>query len=943
MTCNRYLAIFLLIVGMIAGHSSSYAMGSHFIENYRDYPVNQGGQTWSISPYDNDWIYFANKNGLYQFDGNNWSVVTMHNHEDVRSVQACKATHRVYIGGINEFGYVSPNDRGFLQYTCLSKNLGDEKNIGNIWGIYAHEGRIYAQGDHDLLIYQRGKANVIRTHEKLNCSNMVNGVLYLGTEQGLKVLVGSNVSPAYGSQALNGKRIRSLIAYKQGILAVTDVAGVYYYNGNTTTQLTFNGDWQQRMTDLFCGAVKGNTLALGTISNGLFVVDLSTGNVQHYNQSTGLQDNTVLSLTFDNSGNLWAGLDSGIDCVLLSLPITELFTRDSNIGAGYVAEIYNNCLYCGTNRGLYVAPFGITTNAPSMRLYGSLSGQVWGIEHIGNDLFCLHDRGLIQLTDGGSQQLDITDGAWHTEQLKGNPNRAYVGTYDGLRIIEKNAGGVWHTIKNIDGCYVSAYSFTQESDYCVWLIDSHTSAVRITLDAKTLRVKKQQRYGKDKGLPTVDDITVCNIDGQICFSTPNGVYRYDKKTDRIVAYNEINKLLGNRDNILHIETRGKYIYALTTNEMVRACGNKIVSLPIMPTKAKSFHPAHPFTVVNDSTAILPNHTGYSVYHFSAAGKVVTAAEKYGRINRVSLTSRGDSAIFTSNFLQRKADIEIPYRENSVKITYGMPTQNNAYVDGYKYRINKGEWSDITLSNIKEYTNLSEGTYTFEVVALLTTGQTATDSITFKILPPWYRSTAAKIIYIVLVIVAIWLLYMLSNKRIAKAAHKVEIAKDAELKEKDEEIHQLEKLQLKSEIEHKSQEIVNLLLSVSNKHEVLINIKEELQKVRSNLKGDITNRKLLIALQEQIDTALQSEKVLDRIDKEFDLVHNDFTKKLRADYPDLTSNEVKMCSYIKMNLSTKEIAPLMNMSMRGVETIRYRMRKKFGLERSDSLTEFIRRR
>jgi DNA-binding CsgD family transcriptional regulator len=332
-----------------------------------------------------------------------------------------------------------------------------------------------------------------------------------------------------------------------------------------------------------------------------------------------------------------------------------------------------------------------------------------------------------------------------------------------------------------------------------------------------------------------------------------------------------------------------------------------------------------------------------VYHFSAADKVVTAAEKYGRINRVSLTSRGDSAIFTSNFLQRKADIEIPYRENSVKITYGMPTQNNAYVDGYKYRINKGEWSDITLSNIKEYTNLSEGTYTFEVVALLTTGQTATDSITFKILPPWYRSTAAKIIYIVLVIVAIWLLYMLSNKRIAKAAHKVEIAKDAELKEKDDEIHQLEKLQLKSEIEHKSQEIVNLLLSVSNKHEVLINIKEELQKVRSNLKGDITNRKLLIALQEQIDTALQSEKVLDRIDKEFDLVHNDFTKKLRADYPDLTSNEVKMCSYIKMNLSTKEIAPLMNMSMRGVETIRYRMRKKFGLERSDSLTEFIRRR
>jgi DNA-binding CsgD family transcriptional regulator len=147
--------------------------------------------------------------------------------------------------------------------------------------------------------------------------------------------------------------------------------------------------------------------------------------------------------------------------------------------------------------------------------------------------------------------------------------------------------------------------------------------------------------------------------------------------------------------------------------------------------------------------------------------------------------------------------------------------------------------------------------------------------------------------------------------------------------------------LQGEIEHKSQEIVNLLLSVSSKNEALINIKEELQSIRANLKGDPTNRKSLTALQEQIDTALQSEKILDRIEKEFDLVHNDFTKKLRADYPDLSANEIKICSYIKMNLSTKEIAPLMNMSLRGVETIRYRMRKKFALDRSDSLTEFIR--
>ena len=75
-------------------------------------------------------------------------------------------------------------------------------------------------------------------------------------------------------------------------------------------------------------------------------------------------------------------------------------------------------------------------------------------------------------------------------------------------------------------------------------------------------------------------------------------------------------------------------------------------------------------------------------------------------------------------------------------------------------------------------------------------------------------------------------------------------------------------------------------------------------------------------------------------EEFDLVHDDFIKKLRQRFLDLSNNEVLMCAYLKMNLSTKEIAPLLNISVRGVETMRYRIRKKFGLERDDSLTDFI---
>lgn len=939
---DRCLKLLLLTVCTLCVNARGFAMGAHFIENHRDYPVNQGGQTWCISPYNDDWIFFANKNGVYQFDGNYWAVLSMNNAEDVRSVHADEKTNRVYLGGINEFGFVSPDEHGFLKYTCLSDSLGHEKFIGNIWGIYEHDGRIYAQGDHDILIFRDNKATVVRTHEKLNCSNLVNGVLCLGTEQGLKVLVGNNISPAYGSRELDKLRIRAIVPYKNGILAITDVSGVYFYDGKTTKRLSFDPTWESRMTDLFCGAVSGETLALGTILNGLFIVDLKSGAVQHYSQSSGMQDNTVLSLAFDSSYNLWAGLDSGIDCVRLSLPVTELFSHTSNIGAGYVAELDNDKLYCGTNRGLYVA----TKNGgsqPDVNLFGSLSGQVWDIKRIGADLFCMHDRGLLRIANGTTEQLDITDGAWRIEPFIGNPNRAYVGTYDGLRIIERDNTGHWHTIREIENCYVSAYSFTQEKSLCLWYVDPHTCVVRVTLDPKTLGVRSQKKYGAEQGLPTADDLNVSNIGGVICFSTSKGIYRYDAKTDKITPYEEMNKRLDGRTQIQRIESHGQYIFALTQKEMVRIGGGKTISLPITPLWAKSFHPSHLFTVLNDSTVIMPNHTGYSVYHFGGHIPELKLTQKYCRINRVSLTSTGDSLIFTANFLELKPNIEIPYSENCIKITYGAPSMGSVRIDGYRYRLNNGNWSELTDSNIKEYTNLSEGEYTFEVMAQLTTGQTVTDSITFKILPPWYRSMVAKIVYLLLLLFTLWLIYKLSNKRVAHATRKVAIAKDAELEQKDKEIHELEKQKLQSEIEQKSKEILNLLLSVSNKHEALLNIKEELLKVRANLKGDSANRRSLTALEEQIDTALQSEKILERIEKEFDLVNNDFTKKLRADFPDLTSNEIKMCSYIKMNLSTKEIAPLMNMSMRGVETIRYRMRKKFGLERSDSLTEFIRRR
>ena len=154
--------------------------------------------------------------------------------------------------------------------------------------------------------------------------------------------------------------------------------------------------------------------------------------------------------------------------------------------------------------------------------------------------------------------------------------------------------------------------------------------------------------------------------------------------------------------------------------------------------------------------------------------------------------------------------------------------------------------------------------------------------------------------------------------------------------------QLEKERLEYDLQHKSQEMANLMINFVRKNEMLTEIKSEIYKVSTLLKGEGTRegKQQLMLINSRIDANIQSDEVLKRIEDQFDLIHNNFMKRLHAKHPDLSNNERMMCAYLKMNLSTKEIAPLLNISVRGVETIRYRLRKKFGLEREDSLTDYL---
>jgi DNA-binding CsgD family transcriptional regulator len=156
---------------------------------------------------------------------------------------------------------------------------------------------------------------------------------------------------------------------------------------------------------------------------------------------------------------------------------------------------------------------------------------------------------------------------------------------------------------------------------------------------------------------------------------------------------------------------------------------------------------------------------------------------------------------------------------------------------------------------------------------------------------------------------------------------------------EKEIISMKNERLRIEMIQRDKELANHAMSLIRKNEFLGKIREDLQNLRKTSRDEGVSEKIVSVIS-KINKDIDHNKQREVFERAFDEVHEDFLNKLKAKYPTLTPTELRMCAYLKMNISTKEIAPLMNISVRGVEICRYRIRKKLGIDRTTSLTGLL---
>jgi DNA-binding CsgD family transcriptional regulator len=208
---------------------------------------------------------------------------------------------------------------------------------------------------------------------------------------------------------------------------------------------------------------------------------------------------------------------------------------------------------------------------------------------------------------------------------------------------------------------------------------------------------------------------------------------------------------------------------------------------------------------------------------------------------------------------------------------------------------------------------------------------------------WFAYFVLSVLLIFFVVKFVLHRIELSRKReILK--HEAELQKKEELYQHqalvaEKEIIRLKNEKLHGEMIHRDKELVNQTMSIIQKNKFLVKLKEELHQSMKNT-SDAQLKTKLSALNKRINREIDNKQQNQIFETYFDEVHEDFFQRLKQEFPNLSPRETRLCAYIRMNLTSKEIAALLNITDRGVEIARYRLRKKLDLAREINLSTFL---
>ncbi len=960
MKSSRLIGRLFLLLIPLAVVASGYLP----VRNFSRDMYSGGAQNWGVVQDSLGRIYVANRDGLVVFDGSHWMKHTLANFTTVRSLYYDASTQKIYAGGSEELGYFYPDSiSGILKYKSLLNNFkGNRPNFTEVWNIFDTEDKIWFQSDFFLMALSTdGRISSYRAPGRISKSALINRNIFVALDDGtLSVFRNSKFIPCKGSESLYGKKIVAILPYmrQNELLIATSTDGLFLYDGNSVRELDTDISDFLKVNQLFSAACDDNDYLFGTVNNGAVVKNFVNNTTKFINKNTGLQNNTVLSAMFDKSHNIWLSLDNGLSYAAYNTPLTEIVGAFNGVGAGYTSIRSGNNLLFGTNQGLYSTPFPIHTSPNPLPLKRELAGQIWCLTEVGGTVFVAGDAGLFVNDGMGYYRIPGIGGVYKISPLPNHADRALASTYDRFHIIRFD-GSRWVDDGPVSGFNELSGNFCIDSRGIIWMSHWRRGVYSMVLDLDNKNFRNVKLYNSGNDLKSDYNNAVSIIDGRPYISSDDGFYIVDYSNGKLVPDNHMNEVFNTYPAMmLHPMPDGDLIMDDADGFRLarRNSDGKLAKCASVfrVARDKIMHGYQQLTSISPREIIVSNQDGF----WSLDPDYSSSSDWSPRPFINAIFANRDSLVYSASPSGKdKSRLVLPYNLNSLRFELAFPrfkNPNSVQFSSYLKKYDK-DWTPFTSESFREYTRLSDGKYILMIKAVdPETGEVTESSFEFTIKAPWYRTTLALIIYILISCGLVYAIVLYGRMKWRKSQNELRMRKEKELESlrkkaehdellKDVEIANLKSAQLEQDVKHKSQELSSTAMNLIRKNEILQDISADIAKIQSMQGSDRPGSliaKQLSKIQADIAGNISHDDDLKAFNQNFDIVYENYTKRLMEKHPNLSAADRRMCCFIKMGLSSKEIAPLINISYKSVEMARYRLRKKMNLTSEQSLSDYL---
>ncbi|WP_053185457.1 triple tyrosine motif-containing protein [Sunxiuqinia dokdonensis] len=941
---KSYILLLVIIGCVVAGpmlFKENRLYGQPTVNNVRNFQketYQAAKQNWAVDRCHNGFMYFANHNGLLEFDGINWKLYPLPNETVLRSVLAASDS-LIYTSGYRELGYWEADNTGELHYHSLNK-LAEQYFSDNeeFWNIALLDDAVYFHSFNSVLMYHNERITPIELPGFTNTMHRVgNDILLAVRNQGIFRIENGKAVPHIQSPLFENIMIRFILPYQEDQLMIgTNSNGIFIWDGSSITQ--WNRDWHQyfRKNEVNRGYMDGQGhFIIGTIMDGVLIFDERGNPINNYNTANGLQNNTVLGISTDQFNNIWLALDSGIDFISNAGNQGFMIETIPNIGAVYDAAIFEDQIYLGTNQGLFVR--SLYDDQSQYQLVPESQDQVWDIQLHDGHLFAGHNDGVIQLKAGEQQFISRQSGGFSIRQDPMKAGYLLASTYSSI-IRLKQQNGVYTQDGTLKG-FVDLIRYI-EIDHLgdIWASHMRRGIYRLQLNDKRDSVINKSYYGLNSVFKKDHSLHVFKVENRIVFTTEEKLYTYDDLNDSIIPYHFLNEQLNELAAAKRIVSAPDHHYWLITDREIglfRIFNNTVEHLKTYPRSLFSgneliddFENILPLTATK---AIVCLENGIAQLDAEAADSSSAILKFQPQLRSLKLTSNRQH---TTRGAIDKDDIFVRYKYRNLQLIYCFPlfTHNPIYFQSLMKGLEQ-EWSEPQATPQISFDRLPSGEYELLVKAVDQWGnESQVNSLHIEVAPPWYLTSYARTAYL---FAFIGILFGFRTWGIQQTRKKERL----EHEKREKEIIRLRNEKLRNEIQHKSKELANSTMSIIKKNELLLEIKEIAARQKEQL-GSRYPDKYYYHLTRKIEENITSQDDWQVFETNFERAHEQFLNKIKEMYPELTAKDLRLCAFLRMNLASKEIAPLLGISVRGVENHRYRLRKKMKLDHDEKLIDLI---